>query len=209
MTDRPVVGSLAEEVYPFVAPLARNDELLEWALLVYVAAITEMYQEAADFGRDSSGRPGWALLMDPDTCPEKALPWLAQFVGVGLRDISDPAEQRDKIKDQPARRRGTPQAMIQAVKATLTGTQVVILRERNDGTAVEAPYNMVLITFTSQTPHPAKTSAVAHAEKDAGLLLEVLVEDGQDWQLLIDENATWADVISTYSTWDDVILHTP
>src|SRR5437764_7240325 len=119
-----------------------------------------MYQLVEDLVRDTLDGPGWSALVDLDRCPDVALPWLAQLVGVRLLPGSTPDEQRARIASTDGFRRGTRDAMIAAARATLTGAGTVILRER-DGDPVAEPidyaYRLTAITYADETPDASAT----------------------------------------------------
>lgn len=200
--ERPALGDLTDEVYASVEPLDPQAELTAFSLYIYVGAIVSMYQQAADYGRDSNGRPGWSVLMDIDTCPDEALPWLAQFVGVDITGL-DPADARAKMIDQPNRRRGTPGRLSEAIADTLTGTRTVTILERNNGTGVDAPFEITVLTNPTETPNRALTVSVAEQEKFATLIL-YMHGLRQAWARVKTDNATWQIVKNTYATWNDV-----
>lgn len=78
---------LGAELYKAVQPLAYEDRQNGHALLHYLDAAIQAAQQAATYGRDTGNTPGWGILMDPDTCPEEALEWLGQLVGVDVASI--------------------------------------------------------------------------------------------------------------------------
>lgn len=192
--SRPVTGSVADELYESVEPVAFADEQLDWPLLTLCAAAGAMVQEIDDYVRDTDAGPGWSILLDIDRTPSKALGWLAQFVGVSLRDGLDDAGQRDWIRSTDGMARGSLAAITGAAQRYLTGGRAVILRERfdPDDPTVDSPYHLQVITFTAQTPDPVAVEAALTAQKPAGIVLHYDVLDGQDFEQLR----------SSYSTFD-------
>jgi len=61
--------------------------------------------------------PGWSQALDIDRCPEFALPWLAQFVGVRSESFSELtlAQKKDKIVNRSGFKRGTLDILISAL----------------------------------------------------------------------------------------------
>jgi len=64
-----------------------------------------------------AGAPGWSQAVDIDRCPEFALPWLAQFVGVTSESFTELtlAQKKDKILNRSGFQRGTPNVLISAL----------------------------------------------------------------------------------------------
>jgi hypothetical protein len=172
----------------------------------YLSGVGEMFQVVEDYGRDQNGGaiPGWASLMDPDLCPPEALGWLAQFVGVRLDVGLTVAEQRARIKATDGWKRGTVSAMRGAIAGYLTGTRSFLFRERYDYTNpnADSPYNMEVITYTSETPDPVAAAAALLAQKPAGIVLHYIVQDGQDYTALRAGNATYLAMRNKFATYN-------
>jgi len=164
---RPATTDLGEAVYARLEPVATQDEALGWPLLTYVQALAEMGREVEELVR--GGEQAWDPLLDVDLSPDWNLPYRAQFVGVRVTPGATPAQARAQIKGVGGFKRGTPAAMIEAVKATLTGTKYVGLIER-DGDA----WHITVTTRSSETPNPSATLAAAVSQKAAGLVLNVV-----------------------------------
>ena len=69
------------------------------------------------FDRAYVDAPGWSQALDIDRCPEFALPWLAQFVGVTSDSFSELtlAQKKDKIINRSGFKRGTHDILISAL----------------------------------------------------------------------------------------------
>src|SRR4051812_14635550 len=148
--------TFAARLYVALAPLAARDVDYSWSLLIYINAIGEMFQLVEDLVRDTPEGPGWSSLLDLDRCPDAALPWLAQLVGVRLLPNSTPDEQRARIASTDGFKRGTRDALIGAAQATLTGDKTVIFRERDHDNA-DTPnyaYYLTVLTYANETPVP-------------------------------------------------------
>jgi len=171
-------GSFADDLYRLLEPLARidgGDEANGWALLHLVSAIGVPFQAIVDVVYEADdGTPGYAILMDADTCPTWALPWLAQFRGVRLPPIAVGELEadywlamRERIKRADGQNRGSVDALVAAAQRFLTGTKSVYVTERW-GTD---PYALHVNTVVSETPDPAAVLAALLEQKPAGLVL--------------------------------------
>jgi hypothetical protein len=197
--------SFADRLYVSLAPLARLDSVNGWALLILCNAIGTMYQELDQIERDSPDGPGWSSLLDLNRCPDEALPWLAQFVGVRLLPDSTPAAQRARILATDGWKRGTPAALAAAAAATLTGSQTVTLRERDAGD----PYALRVQTLTAETPDPSATVNAILSQKPAGLTLTFQTLVGQDYLSLEADHASYAALASDYQTYNGALTDQP
>jgi hypothetical protein len=92
---------------------------------------------------------------------------------------------RQALREQNAKRRGTPRAILNAVRDTLTGTRYAHLLERVGGNA----YALTLITRPSETPDPAVTYAAALRQKPMGMALTHTLTEG----VIIDEGTKTID----------------
>jgi hypothetical protein len=133
-----------------------------------VTALAAMFDQIEEYARDQGERPGWAVIMDVDLCPVEALGFLAQFVGVSLRDGLTTAQQREWIRSTSGFRRGTPASMVGAAQQYMTGTKTVRMVERARGDA----YHLAVITDPAETPDPAAVQRALISQKPAGIVLE-------------------------------------
>jgi hypothetical protein len=99
-------------------------------------------------------------------------------VGVRLPGGLSDTDARNFIKDLGPLKRGSPDAIIAAVKYTLTGNKTVILHERDNGDA----YLLEVVTLTSETPDPAFKLRAIMAQKPAALKLTSRITDGWIYQ---------------------------
>lgn len=211
--SEPTLGPFGQAVFDQLEPLAYADEENGWVLKNYIAAISEAFFEDIEaLIRDSDTHDGWGTLLDVDECPAYALPWLAQLVGVrsppklaSETDVDYATRLRQSIKDHKGFDRGTPAAITNAAKDTLTGSKAVFMYERFPTNA----YNITISTRTAETPDPDATEAAIRAVKPAGLKLTYNVVAGQLWAEVEVAYATWAAVEADYTTWEDVRLDTP
>lgn len=168
---RPVVSPVAERVYTALGPFTEQDEVQGWPLLRYCHALTLAAADVETFAGDvdnpnGSITPGWVILLDPDTCPTKGLPFLGQMIGVTVPSGADDATARALINAKGGWGRGTPAAIIAAAQAQLTGGRHVTLLER-DGSA----YRLKVTTYTAETPSTAALHAAVQAALPAGLVV--------------------------------------
>ena len=219
MTDpRPTVGNLADIAYASLAPVAVGDDERGWPLLIFLNAFYLSLQQVDDIVRDQPGiAGGWEILFFPYLCPTPSLPWLAMFSGTRIKTGMSEEALRKAIDERQSFSRCTPGALVDALKAAMqaadpTSPARVILRERNDpDNAGDAPGHVTVIMYTSDVGGLTETDLynAALEQKDVGLLLHVIVRDGQDWQSVVDHNATWQDVIDNFPTWNDLIESSP
>ena len=164
---RPATTALGEAVYARLGPVAAQDESLGWPLLTFVQALCEMGRQVEELVR--GGEQAYDPLLDVDLSPDWNLPYIGQFVGVRVTPGATPTQARAQIKGVGGFKRGTPAAMAEAVRATLTGSQYVFVRER-DGDQD----HITVVTRTADTPNPAATLAAARSQKAAGLILSAV-----------------------------------
>ena len=89
MAPQPNIGAFAQRVYEKLEPLQFDEESLDWPLARYVGVLGSMFQEIDDYASDGpNDEAGYSVLVDLNRAPSKALPLLAQFVGV---DVEPPA----------------------------------------------------------------------------------------------------------------------
>lgn len=198
----------APEVHPAVERLyldlgrvfREGQEDLDYPLLRYLDAVWQAHGEIEDLVlEDEEGRPGWTILFDVDRCPAAFLPYLAQFVGVHFSGVLTEEEMRDRIREREGQQRGTPAALVAAIKRTLTGSQVVTLTERDT-----SAYHFKVRTYTIQTPSVSATEAALLRMKPAGLQYTLEVLDGVTFDELEAEfPGTFADLDAEFGTFDD------
>ena len=195
--SRPVVSQSAEDLYEILKPLAFADSLYDYPLLKMCEATVGRIQLVRDYGTD------WSIVVNIDTTPEAALPWLAQFVGVTIPPEMLANAMREYVKATPGFKRGSPGAMVAQVQQLLTGNKTVIFRERWGGA-----YFLSVRTYINETPSEANVLDALMAQKPAGIILDYDAVAGQEWQQLFEDHATWQAVFTTYSDWQEVIEDT-
>jgi hypothetical protein len=191
------IGVLGEELYQQILPLHGPDpDGLAYDLVgAWILGTQRVYELVGDTG----GRPGWGALFDPDALFGDELKWLAQARGVRLRAVRSGEAMwqweryaRTAIRLQAAQYRGTVEAQIDAVRATLTGTKWVAYTERVGGDA----YAIAVRTKTVETPDPAATLAAMvdyeYGQKPAGLVLDYATVSGQTYGAIAGLYASYA-----------------
>lgn len=192
MTPLADIGAYGEELYQQVLPLhgpdpdgLAHDLVGAWARPMLALDLLI---------RDTADGPGWSIVLDVAAVPAEGLVWLSQLAGVVLRKPRDGETLEDwavyarmAIVEQGGRQRGTPAAIVSAVRDTLTGLRSVRLIERAAGN----PWALTLITRTTETPDAAATVAAALTQKPAGIVLTHVISDDPLW---VETTKTWAGV---------------
>lgn len=167
----PVVGTWATDLYSRLGPVADQDAALGWPLLTYLGAIGDtFFQDIENLVRDKGSQPGWAAALDPDQVPAIGLGWLAQMVGTRLQSNVTQAQQITWVKARAGFGRGTPAAMIAAIKPLLGGTQHVVLNERVGGNEYAVEVQLILAEVLP-TVSMGQVLAAAISQKPAGVIL--------------------------------------
>jgi len=146
------------------------------SLDTYIGGLSDpLFQIVDDWASDTDdGKPGYSILIDIDRCPDNALPWLAQFVGAKLTVGLSPAQQREQIRGLGNWKRGTVAAMQAAALPYLTGSQTVVIHERDT-----SPYHFLVYTLSAETPDQNKVLQALLSQKPAGLQMQYVVYAGQ------------------------------
>lgn len=152
----PNLKSFSQDLYDRLEPLTFADPSYDYPIAKLAYAFGLMFQLVEDYGRDdlTTGAPGWANVINIDKCPDEAIPWLGQFVGVRLPGGLTPAQQRAYVKDAPGWDRGTVAAIAAAAAPYLTGQKSVTVRERFDqaNPNVDSPGYYQVTTRGAETP---------------------------------------------------------
>lgn len=173
-----------------------QDPLHGNATSVYLGGIGEMFQKFSAILRRN---PSWSPIFDVDECPDEALPYLAQFVGV--RPVPGDPKLRDRIRSLATFGRGRTAALLDAARLRLTGSKSVTVYERWGGD----PYTVRVVTRTDETPDPAFTLRDLLAAKPAGLILEHVLATGQTFDDLDAAYSSFNDVDAAYSSFNDLL----
>jgi hypothetical protein len=165
----------------------------------YLRAIASMFSEVELLAFDTEDGEGWTILFDPDRCPAKALPYLAQYVGERLPVGLGEDESREWIKDAPNQLRGTPYSIFHAAQRKLSGQRTVRLEERFGDVD-----HLRVTTYDAETPDPAGTEADVRSVLPHDVILDFQTIVGQTWADVAAAYGTWADVAADNATWEDV-----
>ena len=203
MTAAPAVSPLGQRLADRTAPLAPEDGAHGWAHLVLCEGMMRGLQRVADIYDPPDPIPPGAPLLDPELCPDWALPWLAQLTGARIPDGTSPEDARTVISSVSGWKRGTPDALRAAAGLALTGTKTVYFRERDAGDA----YRLEVVTLTSETPDPAQVQALLLSQKPGGIVLGYRTTDAWDYEQMTTEGGTYLVVKGRYYTYADLREH--
>ena len=173
--------------------------------------LSPLHDLVADVGFDGDPGyvPGYGSLLNPETCPDEDLPYLAMFAGVQIPAGLGADQARALIINEPARKRGGPDAIVAAAKRFLTGTQSVTLIERQGPNGPDAYWNQLLVrpeelssgvTWQQENWSWAGTSgtwssgdqtagliAAVNAAKPGGVSIQIIRTDGFTWSSATSE----------------------
>lgn len=184
-------NQLGDRIYAELPDAYRDIEAAEgFPLLKYLRTLAVPFDRA--YQLTHQGEDPWSVALDPETCPDWALPWLATMAGVRVPGGMIPTRIRRLVVDQPSKRRGTLPALTAAIQATLSGTRSVDIVER-DGSA----YRLTIRTEDEETPMPLDTYNAIMRHKPAGIVLNYQVIGGRSWD---DATGTWNSAGDV--TWD-------
>lgn len=152
-----------------------------------------------------SGRR-WPAVFDLDANPEPR--FLGQLAGTRVPVGLSPEEERIFIRDRASWRRGTPAALIAAVKPLLGGSQLVELVERTT-----SPWQFTLRVYADQLL-PGVTAdqvvAAAATQKPVGLVMTVDVSAGATYaHMTTAHGSTLADWAAQFPTYAAARSHLP
>jgi hypothetical protein len=203
------IGNYGEDLYQQTLPLHGPDP--DGLAHDYVGAVTHPLRQIDEIVRDTPEGPGWSILLDVAAAPVEGLPWLAQVLGVELAPRSPnqtdeewEAYARDALRRQTGRQRGTIDAIVSAIQATLTGTRSVSIVERYAGD----PYQITYGTRSSETPDPDATYRAMLRQKPAGIIATHVETADWAWIDVAADYATWADFTAAFPTWTAAGHHT-
>ena len=156
---------------------------------------------------DSDPQNQWRNLLDIDTIADVGLPWFGQLSGTVVNPNYTPAQQRQQIRNLSGWSRGTPQAITNAVRPLLTGTQTVNLVERDTGA-----YHFYVATYSAETPDSNLVNLTILNNKPAGLQYQYTVIAGAPGTTTTYSNvyidfSTYSAVYTQKQTYQDLYLH--
>lgn len=176
----PVIGDYGEALYEELEPIHHDvDEDNGWSLRAFLGGLAAPHDVVRAVAIDETDKPALSALYDPDRCPAAFLGWLAQHMGVRLPVGVSEATAREMIKNPAGLQRCSTEALIAAVKLTLTGDKHVGFVERQD----DSFWKQLLVTRPAETPDADSTYRAALTQKRGGVVLTHVVTD----VVLIDE----------------------
>jgi hypothetical protein len=196
----PATSPFGDRLQERTRPLAPDDAAYGFAHAILCEALSKPFLQVQEVFDPEGDLPPLAPLLDPALCPDWALPWLAQMVGIVIPTGATPDAARSLIVSVGGFRRGTPAAITAAAGFYLTGTKTVYFRERDGGSA----YRLEVVTLTAETPNPAQTQAAILASKPAGIILSYRTVDSWDYQQMTTEGGTYAQLKVKYATYRDL-----
>lgn len=197
-------GTVADELYTALLPLAYADAQNADALWKFCCAIGGFLQDIEDMARDDGVVPGWAKIMQAETAPVQSLDWLGQLMGVQPIGGLSVEQRRERIVNRAGFGRGSQSAMIAAAQLYLTGTKTVNLSERDT-----SAYHMSVSTYTSETPDSVMVLEALISQKPAGIQLTYSTVPGQTYSQLLANHATYTLVNSFYTDYNEVVNDLP
>jgi hypothetical protein len=160
-----------------------TDEANDFALRKICEALCAPMQPVYDLVRERDEQKGWTVLLDPDECPVEFLPYLAQWTGVRPQPSWSEEHLRNEIKQPTSWKRGQPEAIRLTAQRTLTGSKLVIMRERTP-----EPGCLYIRTLLADTPDPERVQQDLEENVPAWILLDYEAIDGV---LFADVAAAW------------------
>lgn len=154
--------------------------------------------------------PAWGKLFDVNLCPAKYLPYLAQYVGVEIPAGASEAEARKLVKDEPATRRGSQEAIETQIykfstleKTSQSLVERGLLIERRNAEGVEDAYQFGIAVEASLIPSMVALETGVASVKPGGVL--VWYQTGAKY--------TWSEAIHTWAedtfAWNEAKIKRP
>jgi len=198
---KPAVAQATDEIYEDLTPLTEEDEVNNWHLILFLDAImATLIEDVRSWVADRNNMPGWAVLLNVDEAPPEGLPWLAQFIGAIFKVGMSEEDQRLTIKTPNNHLRGRKSSIVKAAQRTLTGTQLVVVRERF-GLAEDHPYRLFIRTYDAQTPDESVVLADIMAQKPGGIRLDYESVPGQLYDQVKEKYASYNAVKAAYDNY--------
>lgn len=197
----PVVTRVTSDLYEGLGSgLSDADESTGWTLMLFVDAILKKHLSLVyELVKPAvTTKDPWETAMDADDAPAEGLGWLGQFVGVKFPAPISEADKRTRIRNREGWRRGTRQAMIDAIKLHLTGSKAVEITERDT-----SAYHFRVVTYAIETADSTKVDAEIRRQKPAGLQYAYVVQAGSSYAQLDAGFGTYADMDAALGTYDD------
>ena len=140
---------------------------------------------------------GWSTLLDPTACPDWALPYVGQFIGVQVPAGTAASAARAQIIAEQNFQVGTANAIIATAKLWLTGKQHVALLERTaaDGSTAD-PYHLCVIVRPEEVIDAGQLFRAVDAVRPVGVQWTLNQVDGTIWS---ESTHTWSAETATWS----------
>lgn len=194
----PEYTSLGRRVVDRIGPMQPEevDSQYGYAFGNLVEAMMRMYRDLALLiDPEEDPLVPWQPLFDVDICPEWALPWLAQVVGVKLPTYLTGEQSRQYIKELSFEQIGKPETIRNVVQMYLTGDQTVYFRERDNGD----PYALEIITIESETPDQVAIDRAIKDSVPAGIIVNYRVVTSWDYQQMTTEGGSYSALPAKFS----------
>jgi hypothetical protein len=164
-----------QQLWNLLDPMFYADAQNANSLHIYLGGLSDpLFQLVEDWASDTDNdEPGYSLLVDATRVPNEGIAWLAQFVGVTLTQGLTYAQQREQLTGLASWKRGTIDAFKNAPLPWLSGTQTVIVKERDT-----SPYHLLVYTLASETIDQNAVLRALLSQKPAGLVLQYIVYSG-------------------------------
>jgi hypothetical protein len=178
MSVSPPIPTFSQALIKLLQPMFYADAANGNALSTYLSSMGDsLFQILQDWSSDTTDvppKPGYSILVDSTRVPDVAVPWLAQFVGLVISDSLPPSQQHSMLNGLGAWKRGTVAALQAAPLPWLTGSQTVLVKERDT-----SAYHLQVTTYASETTNSTAVAAALQANKPAGLVLTYVLYSGQ------------------------------
>jgi hypothetical protein len=167
--------SFTDSLIDLLEPMFYDDVNQGHALQTYLGGLGLNFEIVEEYARDTDdGKIGYSILVDATRVPDEAIPWLGQFVGITITQGLPPDQQKEQLIGLGNWKRGTVAALKAAPLPFLTGSQTVIVKERDT-----SPYHFEVITYADETTDSAKVLEALMSQKPAGLIMTYIVFSGQ------------------------------
>ena len=167
--------SFTQSLFDLLQPMFYDDVDQYNALATYLSGLGLNFEVIEEYARDTDdGKIGYSILVDATRVPDEAITWLGQFVGVQITQGLPPAQQKQQLVGLGTWKRGTVAALQAAPLPFLTGSQTVIVKERDT-----SPYHFEVLTYANETTDQNKVLAALLTQKPAGLIMTYVMFSGQ------------------------------
>lgn len=202
MSPAPVLSRLGEALRERTAPLAPDDDANGWVHAHLCQGIEVQLERVEDIWDPPDPVAPGGPLLDVDLCPDWALPWLGQLVGVRIPPGTSAQDARTLVRSVAGFSRGTPDAIRAAAGLYLIGSKTVYFNERVGNHA----YRLGVLTLTTETPDAEAVQRAILAQKPAGILLDYRSIAGQTYGAIRIEYDTYREVRDAYDSYRAMMI---